>query len=70
VLVLEDSIEHEKLLATGVDVRRERRAGRVAHDRGCDRFLAAHAVQQAPLDAGSRALHPGLAAGMDKRGNR
>ena len=57
VLVGEAALQHQELLAEFVPVRREARARRIPHDRGCTRDLAAVALDHPPPDAGDGRCH-------------
>src|SRR5271167_914451 len=52
VLVLEDAVEHQELLAPAMGVRRETTVRGVANDRGRARHLIPDAVEHSPFDPG------------------
>jgi hypothetical protein len=52
MLVLEDAVQHEELLAPAMGVRREMAVRGVANDRGRARHLIPDAVEHSPVDPG------------------
>ena len=65
MLVLEDAIQDQKLLAAAVCMCGEAAARCVADDRSGARDLIADAIEHAPLDTWDRRRHPGEARGVD-----
>ena len=62
VFVGEHAVEHEKLLAAIVPVRRESRAGRIAHDAGRNRHFIADPIEHHAFHTGLRRRHPPMVA--------
>ena len=58
MLVLENAVQDQELLAAAMGVGREVAVRRIAHDRGRARHFIADAVQHAPVDSGDRRWPP------------
>ena len=67
MLVLEDAVEHQELLAAAMGVRREMAVRGVADDRGGARHLVPDAVEHAAVHAWDRRRRPVQPGRMHRR---